>query len=254
MNRICFVVDPAKEDKSAPKLVERIKQLGFDCVQSDKPLDGTFTIGWGKAARTPGLNRLAPRSKLSELQLLRAAKVRTVPMAERFKDALALACEEVRRCREPALLLGRAKTHRKGLDILQIKVSADSPERLPAITPAEREYWTLAVPKRSEYRVHAVCGRVDRVATKVPKSDEARAALVWNQDTCDFRYDRPVGEEPKTLAVAAVTAYGLDFGAVDVLEATDGVCYVLEVNLRPGLNDDMVQYYAEQFIAAAKAA
>ena len=54
--------------------------------------------------------------------------------------------------------------------------------------------------------------------------------------------------------MAAVAAYGLDFGAVDVVEDTVGRCYVLEVNLRPGLNKDMVLYYAERIVEAAKAA
>jgi len=50
------------------------------------------------------------------------------------------------------------------------------------------------------------------------------------------------------VALAAVSALGLDFGAVDIIyNEHENQYYVLEVNTAPGLEGTTVEKYAEAF-------
>jgi hypothetical protein len=249
---ICLVVKTQQHDKSSIKLIKQLQELGADCISAERAPIGCFSVGWGKAGRIPGLNCMPPRNKLTEIQVLRTCGVKTVPFEVNFQSALRTFWRDPQE--KPATILGRRKTHQKGKDILEFELTAETlDQQLRADQPQRRDFWTLAVSKVSEYRVHAFCGHVECVATKVPNNEQARTQLIWNQENCTFDYDRPAPEVVKRIAVAAVRAYGADFGAVDVLGALDGEYYVLEVNLRPGLNDKMVLYYARQIVAAAVA-
>jgi hypothetical protein len=57
MDRVCFVVNKRHDDKSVPKLVERIRELGLECICSEVTLSGYFTVGWGGAAIALGKSR-----------------------------------------------------------------------------------------------------------------------------------------------------------------------------------------------------
>jgi glutathione synthase/RimK-type ligase-like ATP-grasp enzyme len=52
---------------------------------------------------------------------------------------------------------------------------------------------------------------------------------------------------PDELAIKAVAALGLDFGAVDVILGRDGQFYVLEVNTACGLEERTADKYVEAF-------
>lgn len=254
MDKVCFIVKAEHEDKSVSKLTERLQRLGLECICREVVLPEYFSVGWGRAAAAPGLNRRPPRNKLVEIQRLRERGVPTVPFDVDFTDAIARAWDDLRSRGKRAVLFGRKKQHHQGKDIKQFVLGEQTrEEQLAVACPAKRDFWTQVVPRVAEYRVHAFCGRVDHAAKKVPKSEEARTALIWNRENCDFVYGRPVSEAVKAAALAAVAAYGLDFGAVDVLEDSEGACYVLEVNLRPGLNEEMADYYAQKIAAAARA-
>ncbi|CAN5950619.1 unnamed protein product [Sphagnum jensenii] len=54
------------------------------------------------------------------------------------------------------------------------------------------------------------------------------------------------------IAIAATTALGLDFGAVDIIEDKNEKLYVLEVNTAPGLEGKTVELYAEAFRSACQ--
>ena len=47
------------------------------------------------------------------------------------------------------------------------------------------------------------------------------------------------------MGIDAVSALGLDFGAVDIIEDADGKLYVLEVNTAPGLEGQTLTLMAE---------
>jgi hypothetical protein len=254
MDQVCLVVNPEHKDKSAPKLVEQIQKLGLHCIQAAVAQPGFFAIGWGRPGGLPGLNCERPHNKLWEMKRLRDHGVRTVPFDVQFKDAVARAWDDLRAKGKRAALFGRLKNHSQGKDIFPFELTEDSREKQLAVEcKKKRDFWTQVVPRVAEFRVHAFCRRVDHAAEKVPISEEARAALIWNQKNCTYEYSNPVPEAAKNIAIDAVAEYGLDFGAVDVLQDVNGDCYVLEVNLRPGLNEDMVIYYATKMAEAAKA-
>lgn len=102
------------------------------------------------------------------------------------------------------------------------------------------------IKKLREYRVHVAFGRAILVVEKrkrIGAEPEGNAALIRNHGddwvfcehdlNCDSDGTRPQLEE---TAVAAITAIGLHFGAVDIIKARDsGEYYVLETNSKPGV-------------------
>lgn len=56
-----------------------------------------------------------------------------------------------------------------------------------------------------------------------------------------------IPDDVKELAVGAVAALDLDFGAVDLIQTKMGKWYVLEVNTACGLAGTTLKKYAEQF-------
>ena len=126
MDRVCLVVDKGQEDKSAPKLVDQIRELGVDCTQAEVAPPGTFAVGWGRAGRIPGLNRERPHNKLWELERLRAASVPTVPFDIDFQVAVRRAWDDLRSQGKRAILFGRRKSHKQGADILQFELAEEN--------------------------------------------------------------------------------------------------------------------------------
>jgi hypothetical protein len=252
MDKICIVVQPGEHDKPSENLVKAITELGMPCIASEKASAACFCVGWGRAVVPPGLNRVQPRDKLSELKMLARAGVATIPFDETYEAAVRRAFRA--RCKEPKLL-GRLKYHTGGKDIYEFPLTkATLRDQLLIGCPAKRDFWTRVVPKENEYRVHVFCGQAEWAATKIPKDEAARRSLIWNSANCDFDYDaQKIPDRAKEAAIRAVASYGADFGAVDILQAPLGRCYVLEVNLRPGLGKESLQYYARKFVAAARA-
>ena len=65
-----------------------------------------------------------------------------------------------------------------------------------------------------------------------------------------YRFRAPnfdIHQDRKDLAIAAVRALGLDFGAVDMLIGEDKKAYVLEVNSAPACSPLTLTAYAEAF-------
>lgn len=123
--------------------------------------------------------------------------------------------------------------------------------------------YTMYVPKKSEYRVHVAYGRVVSVARKTLKKDHPNKNEVdWRIRNLDggfiFAYWNEKHKEEERHccpvdvsreATKAVTALGLDFGAVDVIyNEKYGRAYVLEVNTAPGLGEGIAVMYARVFM------
>lgn len=128
-------------------------------------------------------------------------------------------------------------------------VLADSAEAVVAAP-----LYTKYVKKQDEYRVHVAFGEVIDVQAKrkrrdVP-ADFATNYKVRNHHT-GWVYCRENIQEPgelRGMAVATVSALGLDFGAVDIIyNAKRNECSVLEVNTAPGLTGTTVTKYADAF-------
>lgn len=110
--------------------------------------------------------------------------------------------------------------------------------------------YTLYKPKRHEYRAHVVKGQVIEVVQKKKKKGvEADTKIrnhghgwVFCRDNIIVPYDL------HAVAISAVCACDLDFGAVDIIwNEKENRCYALEVNTAPGIEGTTVLQYAKAF-------
>lgn len=113
--------------------------------------------------------------------------------------------------------------------------------------------YTAYIPKKAEYRFHVFNGEVIDVQEKRKKRgfEEDRNTRVRNvQNGYVYCRDNIVPPDGATaLAVAAVSAVGYQYGAVDLIyNEKRGQCFVLEVNSRPGLMGTTLDKYVEALI------
>lgn len=110
-----------------------------------------------------------------------------------------------------------------------------------------------------EYRLHMFLGKSIRAGKKIqrPTRPDGRTAphqwirsfdAGWVIDYTGFESTK----EMRELAASALTALGLDFGAVDIGRKSDGTLIVLEVNRAPGVEGGTVEAYAKKIIAWSK--
>jgi hypothetical protein len=106
--------------------------------------------------------------------------------------------------------------------------------------------------KRYEYRVHVFKGEVIDTQQKKKRNADDRPAtfntFIRNHDNgwvyCRDDIDSDIFRD--ALAILAVEALGLDFGAVDIIyNEHENQNYVLEVNTAPGLEGSTLEKYVE---------
>lgn len=116
----------------------------------------------------------------------------------------------------------------------------------------EAPLYTRAVRTHGEYRVHVVNGQVIDYIKKRRRHDDhptREQNLVRNLDN-GWVYTRENLrriERVENIAIAAVSALALDFGAVDIINDNDGNVYVLEVNTACGMSDTTLESYSSAF-------
>lgn len=129
----------------------------------------------------------------------------------------------------------------------------------PSGTLPRAPLYTRGVPNCGEYRVHVFADevilyqkksrRVDgegNVVTAVGADADVRnLASNWVYRTGNLKRL----ERVEKLAIDAINAMSLDFGAVDIIMDKDGNVAVLEINTAPGLgNEATLQAYTEAFL------
>jgi len=130
-----------------------------------------------------------------------------------------------------------------GRGIVEFDASIEQYPRAPLYT----EY----IPKKNEYRVHVMNGKVIDVQQKRKRRGfegerDTRVRNVQNGYVYT-RNDLHIPADLGDLAVRAVAAVGYSYGAVDVIYNEKRNClYVLEVNSRPGLSGTTPSFYAEE--------
>lgn len=108
--------------------------------------------------------------------------------------------------------------------------------------------YTKGILKAHEYRVHVFGNKIIDVTKKKRRNDIDRNDYIRNLAN-GWVYCRDGIEYPDSLidtAKAAVTALGLDFGAVDILLRKNNP-YVLEINTAPGLTGTTLSRYVHHF-------
>lgn len=137
--------------------------------------------------------------------------------------------------------LGRAESHTRGEDINLIMQWRD------AYLTSGNDYFVEYIPTDLEYRVHVVNGEVVKVHEKRLRSEADNHPFIRNSET-GWVFVEPRGEEPDhQLAIDAVGALGMDFGAVDMIRDENGDEYVLEVNSAPSLDEANLERYGDAF-------
>lgn len=114
----------------------------------------------------------------------------------------------------------------------------------------EAPLYTKYVWKDREFRVHVCNGVVIDTQQKIKDPD--REVVTWKvrSHANGFIFARnnvAPSAARDSLAIAAIKALGLDFGAVDIVQDKHGALFVLEVNTAPGLEGQTVTSYAEAF-------
>jgi len=120
--------------------------------------------------------------------------------------------------------------------------------------------YTKQVPNAGEYRVHVFNNDiilyqkksrrwVDEDVVDTPTEEQSTVRNLesgWVYRTGNLERL----ERVENLAIDAIKALGLDFGAVDIIMDNDGLVYVLEVNTAPGLgNTQTREVYTEAMMS-----
>lgn len=119
--------------------------------------------------------------------------------------------------------------------------------------PAARLYTKGIVAQRREFRIHVMNGVVTYVQQKKRaegwQDNPAYSNVVRNYHTgwIYAAMDISPNQAAQEYAIAAVTALGLNFGAVDVITRRDQA-WVLEVNTAPGLQGTNLEIYTNNFL------
>lgn len=205
-----------------------IKSFG-SVVKRDKP-DPHFLIRWGNAMPirlAPGAKELnSPRAistasnKLRAFRAFEEAGVKTPEFTDSRYEAADMQ-------RQGHTVIGRTRSGSKGRGIVVYP---------PGTKIGYHELYTRFIPNEREYRLHVVGDKVIRTQRKYPERNGAKPDAPIKNVANGFVFKAPqkkLNKDRETLAVEAVKALGLDFGAVDLVIDADGIAYILEINTAP---------------------
>lgn len=131
---------------------------------------------------------------------------------------------------ESGVVLGRNRKGYGGTDIVAYEEGQ--------VYPAIHEWYSAYVPNTREYRIHVFADAVIRIQGKYLDFPEQHTNPYIKNYAQGFRFrtpDKRLNADRTEAAIAAVSALGLVFGAVDLLIGEDRRAYVLEVNTAPKL-------------------
>jgi hypothetical protein len=182
-------------------------------------------ICWGQQfPNAPGrtLNNVAPRSKYTQAELLRRAGIRTIQTSRTRPLQV-----------HDQVWIPRTNDHQGGNDLR-------NPPRNP-------DFWVLRENIVREFRVHSFLGRSIRGVVKVPREgfrNPSEWIRSWDSGWRMIWQEGAIRQRHRDIAAQAVRALGLDFGAVDIGELSNGELIVLEVNSAPGIEGSTLEAYA----------
>lgn len=194
----------------------------------------SLLLRWGNAARGDAgttVNRAEAiwkaGDKLASFRALREREISVPLFHESFPN-------------EPGVWLARS---RRGFGGRDIQVANGYPV-------VGAEFYSRYVPNEREYRIHVVCGEVIRVQRKYLERPDWRRSEYIKNHANGYVFEAPSRKLNKSrldVAVRAVEALGLDFGAVDLVVGEDGLEYVLEVNTAPACSPLTLSAYVAAF-------
>ncbi len=201
---------------------ERFRGLKIPIEKKAK--DGDIIICWGET--------FIPAN--ARVRVLNGA-----PIQSKFSDAVTLNKKGI-----PSIEVAQGNPHQEGWIPRNLFHSGGTDLLRPG---TERiGYWVKKEELGLEVRIHSFLGKSIRAGVKVPREGVQPHPWIrtW-EGGWRLSYDgRTARERHRSLAHQALTALGLDFGAVDIGEKADGTCVVLEVNRAPGLEGRTIDAYA----------
>lgn len=116
--------------------------------------------------------------------------------------------------------------------------------------PKDSKVYVKYFPKKYEFRVHVFGDKVidyvqKRKRAGINEAEYDKYIRSYNNGWVFCRENAIVKESVKTLAVDAVKALGLDFGAVDIVMLGNGKSKVLEINCAPALEGTTLERYTQ---------
>jgi glutathione synthase/RimK-type ligase-like ATP-grasp enzyme len=149
------------------------------------------------------------------------------------------------------VILGRDLTGFAGRDIVAYDSTGAVDRTLPREPVKQHDWYSVYAHPSREVRIHVVRGKVIRVQGKYCDFPvQARTNPYVRNYAQGYRYRAPNQElhrQRKTAATDAISALGLDFGAVDMLllgESRD--CLILEVNTAPACSPLTARCYSAE--------
>lgn len=240
--------------RSATFLAEALEGKRIRLNGNYSPRFGHVIINWGNPRRPgwmwpadatgPALVLNHPdkianaNNKLTALQLMRGAGVQVPEFTTVRQNAV-----DNWMANGIAFLVRTHLRASQGRGIYYIPAGTDALEDLDG--PLYVKY----IKKTDEYRVHVVNDNVIDVQRKMKRQGVEANYQIRNHSN-GWVFGREGVQPPPAViaqAKAAVSALGLQFGAVDIIWNRHGGAYVLEVNTAPGLEGTTVQSYRRAF-------
>jgi hypothetical protein len=137
---------------------------------------------------------------------------------------------------DPFPWLAREKHHAKGRDVVVCETGEEAHHQYKL---EEKDFFSVFIPTKTEYRVWVFQGKAFTVSEKIFKGEGEYQGYMRNQRfgfKSEKRDDLRKYEPLTVPSINAVKALDLDFGAVDIIEGKDGKFYVLEVNTMPDID------------------
>ena len=238
-----MIIFPYKASSVSAKLLSQ--ELGVKRMKAEGSKYSGLVINWGSGVGPKSLKPLSflnkpeavslASNKIKTFEKLTKAKVNHVPWT---KDK----AQAQKWLEEGATVIVRTSIAGHSGKGIVVCSGADA---LP-----DAPLYTRYVKKRKEFRVHVVKGQAIDVVQK-RKQNGVEADPLIRSHLRGWVFCRENVEEPASLrevAVQAVQALGLDFGAVDIIwNEAQNKCYVLEINTAPGIEGTTVKKYADAF-------
>jgi hypothetical protein len=248
-----YLLYAAESSVTGRELLDRLKGDGVDIRGGTRLPEGELgvLIRWGATAplgRKPRrvLNSMkaivAASNKREALATMRRAGIKvphiyTNPADPQPGDEVPVAYP----------LLGR-KDHHVGANDIVLCLQARDVMRAKQMGCT---HFSRYIPTKAEYRVHVFGDAIIKTSQKI-EIDAAQAIQPWIRNLgAGYTFRQPevrLTGASRGMAIDAVHALGLTFGAVDLIVGDDDQSYVLEVNTAPGLQTDTsLDAYLEQF-------
>lgn len=204
------------------------------------PESGSFTVGGNKLNATQQLERF----RINGIHTVESTRTRITA-----EDWL----------RQGHIVFARRELHSHGSDIV---IATPGPRR-PSKIWTRRDWWCKFIPSVGEWRIHVFNG------SSIARGHKTYNPKAVRSSSTRTNRRRPLPIKPPVVAIrsrrngwmmehttqpsprireaarAAVSACGYLYGAVDILELSDGSVVVLEVNLLPAMDDYTRRKYVE---------